>query len=63
MKFNENFSIFSVMSFVMLVLVTNVPFLAGALNPERFYQIALIFLSVFLCDRLDWILPHFQQNF
>jgi uncharacterized membrane protein len=31
----------------MLILVLTVPFLAGALNPERFYQIALIFLSIF----------------
>ena len=53
MKFNENFSIFSVMSFVMLVLVLIVPFLAGALNPERFYQIALIFLAVFFV--IGWI--------
>ena len=47
MKFNENFSIFSVMSFFMLILVIFVPFLAGALNPDRFYQISLIFLSIF----------------
>lgn len=47
MKFNENFGLFSVMSFFLLILVLVVPFLAGALNPERFYQIALIFLSVF----------------
>jgi uncharacterized membrane protein len=47
MKFNENFGLFSVMSFLLLILVLVVPFLAGALNPERFYQIALIFLSVF----------------
>jgi len=53
MKFNENFSLFSVMSFVMLGLVLVVPFLAGALNPERFYQIALIFLSVFFV--VGWI--------
>ena len=53
MKFNENFSLFSVMSFLMLGLVLVVPFLAGALNPERFYQIALIFLSVFFV--VGWI--------
>ena len=53
MKFNENYSIFSVMSFFMLILVLIVPFLAGALNPERFYQIALIFLSVFFV--VGWI--------
>ncbi len=53
MKFNENFNLFSVMSFVMLGLVLVVPFLAGALNPERFYQIALIFLSVFFV--IGWI--------
>ena len=47
LKFNENFGLFSVMSFFMLILVLVVPFLAGALNPERFYQIALIFLSIF----------------
>lgn len=47
MKFNENYALFTVMSFVLLILVLVVPFLAGALNPERFYQIALIFLSVF----------------
>ncbi|MTK63829.1 MAG: DUF2206 domain-containing protein [Methanobacterium sp.] len=47
MKFNENYALFTVMSFVLLILVIVVPFLAGALNPERFYQIALIFLSVF----------------
>jgi uncharacterized membrane protein len=47
MKFNENFALFTVMSFVLLIMVLVVPFLAGALNPERFYQIALIFLSVF----------------
>ena len=53
MKFNENFSLFSVMSFLMLGLVLVVPFLAGALNPERFYQIALIFLSIFFV--VGWI--------
>ncbi len=53
MKFNENFSLFSVMSFLMLGLVLVVPFLAGALNPDRFYQIALIFLSVFFV--VGWI--------
>jgi uncharacterized membrane protein len=53
MKFNENFSLFSVMSFLMLGLVIVVPFLAGALNPERFYQIALIFLSIFFV--VGWI--------
>ena len=53
MKFNENFSLFSVMSFLMLGLVLVIPFLAGALNPERFYQIALIFLSVFFV--VGWI--------
>jgi uncharacterized membrane protein len=47
LKFNENYGLFSVMSFFMLILVLTVPFLAGALNPERFYQIALIFLSIF----------------
>ena len=47
LKFNENYGLFSVMSFFMLILVLVVPFLAGALNPERFYQIALIFLSIF----------------
>ena len=47
LKFNENYGLFSVMSFLMLILVLTVPFLAGALNPERFYQIALIFLSIF----------------
>ena len=52
-KLNENYGIFSVMSFLMLFLVLFVPFLAGALNPERFYQIALIFLSVFFV--LGWI--------
>ncbi|WP_048190936.1 DUF2206 domain-containing protein [Methanobacterium sp. SMA-27] len=52
-KFNENYSLFSVMSFVLLILVLVVPFLAGALNPERFYQIALIFLSVFFV--VGWI--------
>lgn len=53
MKFNENFGLFSVMSFFLLILVIVVPFLAGALNPERFYQIALIFLSVFFV--VGWI--------
>ena len=53
MNFNENFSLFSVMSFFMLVLVIFVPFLAGALNPERFYQISLIFLSIFFV--VGWI--------
>jgi uncharacterized membrane protein len=53
MKFNENFSLFSVMAFLMLGLVVVVPFLAGALNPERFYQIALIFLSIFFV--VGWI--------
>jgi uncharacterized membrane protein len=47
LKLNENYGLFSVMSFFMLILVLVVPFLAGALNPERFYQIALIFLSIF----------------
>ena len=47
LKFNENYGLFSVMSFFLLILVLVVPFLAGALNPERFYQIALIFLSIF----------------
>ena len=53
MKFNENFALFSIMSFFLLILVLVVPFLAGALNPERFYQIALIFLSVFFV--VGWI--------
>ena len=53
MKFNENYSIFSVMGFLMLILVLVVPFLAGALNPDRFYQIALILLSVFFV--VGWI--------
>ena len=53
MKFNENFSLFTLMSFVLLILVIVVPFLAGALNPERFYQIALIFLSLFFV--IGWI--------
>jgi uncharacterized membrane protein len=53
MKFNENYALFSVMSFFLLILVLVVPFLAGALNPERFYQIALIFLSVFFV--VGWI--------
>ncbi len=53
MKFNENYSIFSVMGFLMLILVLVIPFLAGALNPDRFYQIALILLSVFFV--VGWI--------
>ncbi len=53
MKFNENYGLFAVMSFLLLILVLVVPFLAGALNPERFYQIALIFLSVFFV--VGWI--------
>lgn len=53
MKFNENYALFTVMSFVLLILVIVVPFLAGALNPERFYQIALIFLSVFFV--IGWL--------
>lgn len=52
-KFNENYGLFSVMSFFLLILVLTVPFLAGALNPERFYQIALIFLSIFFV--VGWI--------
>jgi uncharacterized membrane protein len=47
MKFKENYGLFSVMSFVLLILVLTVPFLAGALNAERFYHIALILLSIF----------------
>jgi len=46
-KFDENYNIFSVMMFLMLFLVIFVPFLAGALNPDRFYQISLILLSIF----------------
>ena len=53
MKFKENYGLFSVMSFLMLILVLTVPFLAGALNPERFYQIALILLSIFFV--VGWI--------
>ena len=46
-KFDENYNLFSVIMFFMLFLVVFVPFLAGALNPDRFYQIALILLSIF----------------
>lgn len=53
MKLNENFSLFTLMSFVLLILVLVVPFLAGALNPERFYQIALIFLSLMFV--IGWV--------
>lgn len=53
MKINENFALFTVMSFVLLVMVLVVPFLAGALNPERFYQIALIFLALFFV--IGWL--------
>jgi uncharacterized membrane protein len=53
MKINENFALFTVMSFVLLVMVLVVPFLAGALNPERFYQISLIFLALFFV--IGWL--------
>ncbi|UTB33074.1 MAG: DUF2206 domain-containing protein [Methanobacterium sp. ERen5] len=53
MKINENFALFTVMSFVLLIMVLVVPFLAGALNPERFYQIALIFLALFFV--IGWL--------
>jgi uncharacterized membrane protein len=37
----------------VLILVLTVPFLAGALNPARFYQITLILLSIFFV--VGWI--------
>lgn len=46
-KFKDDFSIFSFLSLVLLISLLVVPFLASSLNTDRFYQIALIFLSPF----------------
>lgn len=47
MKFKDDYSVFSVLNMILLGSLLIIPFLACALNTERFYQISLIFLSPF----------------
>jgi uncharacterized membrane protein len=47
MKFKDDYSVFSVLNMILLGSLFVIPFLACALNTDRFYQISLIFLSPF----------------
>lgn len=46
-EFHEEYSAFSLASFTLAVVAIVVPYLSGALNPTRLYQITLIFLAPF----------------
>lgn len=47
MRFKKEYAAFAVASFLLLVAVFAIPFVAGNLNTSRFYQIGLIFLAPF----------------
>ena len=47
MSFEREYIIFSLLSFLMLLMALSVPFFSSAMNTSRIYQIALMFLSPF----------------
>ena len=47
-EFNEEFGLFSIAAFGLLVAAIVLPYLSSAINTERLYHITLMFLAHFL---------------